>query len=228
MGQKKKLCLYEELMLLALRDEKGTVSGAYIEQAIAGAILAQLLLERRISIADTRRVLVDVDDSSPTGDAILDMCLQTMAQSSRRASLRNWVSRLARAKQLRHQVARKLCERGILRADEGKVLFVFTRKIYPEINPQPEREILDRLYQAIYAEKEVVSPRTSVIISLAKSTGLLAQAFGAGEIRRRRKRIKQIEEGQLAGKATREVIAACQAAVMVAAVMPAVMVTSHH
>ena len=214
MGQKKKLCLYEELMLLALRDEKGTVSGAYIEQAIAGAILAQLLLERRISIADTRRVLVDVDDSSPTGDAILDMCLQTMAQSSRRASLRNWVSRLARTKQLRHQVASQLCQRGILRADEGKVLFVFTRKIYPEINPEPERQIMDRLRDAIFTDTDQVEPRTAVLLSLAKSTGVLKTNFDKKDLKARKERIERIINGEVTGKATKEAIDAMHAAQM--------------
>ena len=31
-----------------------------------------------------------------------------------------------------------LCRRGILRMDEGKVLLLFKRKIYPELDPAPD------------------------------------------------------------------------------------------
>jgi hypothetical protein len=43
------LFLYEEVLLLALRNRTGTTT-AYPEHAIAGAILAELLLSRRITV----------------------------------------------------------------------------------------------------------------------------------------------------------------------------------
>ena len=134
----KALSLYEEILLLALRNEKGTVASGYSEHAVAGAVLAELLLDRRISVDDTGKQLVDLRNTHPTGDPIMDECLETMKAGKRRASLQAWVSRLAGIKGLRHKVARQLCDRGILRADEDKVLFIFTRKIYPEINPVAE------------------------------------------------------------------------------------------
>ena len=47
MAQGKPLFLYEEIMLLALRDEEGTIANGYCEFMVAGAILAELLLDRR-------------------------------------------------------------------------------------------------------------------------------------------------------------------------------------
>ncbi len=43
----KQLFLYEEAMLLALRDEKGTVMTSFPDQVVAGAVLAELLLDGR-------------------------------------------------------------------------------------------------------------------------------------------------------------------------------------
>ena len=224
----KPLCLYEEIMLLALRDEEGTIATGYAEYVVAGAILAELLLERRISVEDTRKQLVAVQNGKPTGDPILDECLESIAGGKRRGSLRTWVSRLAGTRDLRHKVARRLCDRGILRADEDKVLFIFKRRVYPEIDPRPEKKIVDRLRTAIFTDRDQVDPRTVVLISLAKGGDLLDQTFGRKDVKARKKRIEHIVNGELTGKATKEVIAACQTAVMVAAIMPAMMVTTVH
>ena len=44
------LHLHEEVLLLALRNDKGTVAGGVMyQQAVGGAILAELILEGRLS-----------------------------------------------------------------------------------------------------------------------------------------------------------------------------------
>lgn len=221
MNAMKPLYLYEEILLLALRNQKGTFVGTYVEYALTGALLAELLLERRISIEQTGKQLVNVEEAGPVGDPILDEGLERIAKASRRASLQTWVSRLAGIKRLRERVAQQLCHRGILRADEDKILLIFTRKIYPEIDPAPEKEIVERLQAAIFSDTEEVDPRTVVLISLADGVDLLTANLGRKEVRARKKRIEQIINGELTGRATKEVVAACQAAVMAAAIIPA-------
>jgi len=228
MARDKPLFLYEEIMLLALRDEQGTIATGFPEQVLAGAILAELLLDGRISVEDTKKKLVNLVDSRPSGDPIIDECLEKMTTAKRRASLQTWVSRLAGTKNLRHKAAQRLCDRRILRADEDKVLFVFKRRIYPEIDPIPEKKIIDRLRDAIYNDHAKLDPRTVVLVSLANGSDMLRQTFGRKEIKSRKKRIEQIENGELTGKATREVIAACQTALIVAAIMPAMISTTVH
>ena len=78
------LYLYEEILLLALRDEQGTIATGFTEQVVAGAILAELLLDGRISIEDSRKQLVDLQNNNLTGDPIMDECLEKMAASKRR------------------------------------------------------------------------------------------------------------------------------------------------
>jgi len=228
MTKRKQLNLYEEIMLLALRDEEGTIATGYSEHVVAGAILAELLLDQQISIEDTRKQLVDLQNTKPTGDPIIDECLERIVTSKRRRSLQTWISRLAGTKDLRHKVARRLCDRGILRADLDKVLFVFTRQVYPEIDPLPEKKIVERLRTAIFTDRDEVDPRTVMLVSLANGAELLNKTFGRKEVRGRRKRIEQIVNGELTGKATKQVIAACQTALMVAAIMPAMITASIH
>lgn len=78
-----RLYLYEEIMLLALRDQKGTLLTSNAEYAVAGAVLAELLLDRRIAVDGASRGLVDVRDAGPTGDPLLP-------HVNRRRLLRAW------------------------------------------------------------------------------------------------------------------------------------------
>lgn len=228
MMMKGSLFLYEQILLLALRDEEGTiVSGTMYQYAIGAAILAELLLSKRIEVEQSgKKRLVNLISSTPLGEPLLDECLEKIIHAKRRAVLQTWVSRFAGIKDLKHRAAQQLCRRGILRADEDKVLLIFTRKIYPQVNPEPERELIERLRYAILSEVDDIDPRTVVLLSLANSTGLLKMAFNKKELKDRKVRIKQIVNGEITGKAAIEAIQAMQAAVMVACIMPALMTTS--
>ena len=86
MTHTKPLFLYEEIMLLALDNEKGTVATSYLEYAVAGAVLAELLLDSRITVGATRKRLVDLHNTRPTGDPIIDECMEIMKAGKMRGS----------------------------------------------------------------------------------------------------------------------------------------------
>ena len=218
------LFLHEEIMLLALRDEEGTIaSGSMYQYAVSGAIVAELLLNKRIGVDESRKKkLVNLVDSTLIGEPLLDECLGKISSAKRRASLQTWVSRFAGLKNLKHRLAEQLCQRGILRTGEDKVLLIFTRKIYPEVNPEPEQRVINRLREAIFTDTEDVDPRTAVLLSLAHNAGLLKNVFDKKELKRRKDRIKQVINGEMTGKAAKEAIEAMQAAVTVACIMPAI------
>lgn len=225
--QPKPLYLHEEIMLLALRDEKGTVElGSMYGYALGGAILAELLLEGRIAVEEGKKKLVNLVSDQLFGEPVIDECLQKIVTAKRRASPQSWVQRFASLKKLHHRIALGLCDRGILRADEGKVLLIFSRKIYPEINPQPERRLIERLRKVIFGESPRVDSRTTILLSLAKSAGLLNIPFGRRELKQRKERIEQVVNGDLMGKATADAIEAVQAAIMVACIIPAITATT--
>ncbi len=223
MIKKEGLFLHEELTLLALRDDKGTLlSSERYPLAAGGAILAELLLLRRVKVADPKKKLLHMTDIRPVGDPVIDECLKKMREAKRRASIKNWVRRFAQVKRLNHRVAEQLCRRRILRADEEKILRIFTRKIYPEIDPKPEQEIIERLRAAIFSKDREVDPRTTVLLSLAHHTRLLEKIFDKKELKERKERIKQIIAGEMVGRAATEVREAMAAAVMITCIMPAV------
>ncbi len=218
------LFLHEEIMLLALRDEEGTIaSGTMYKYAIGAAVLSELLLNKRIVVEESKKKkFVNLVSSQLFGESLIDQCLEKISNAKRRASLQTWVSRFASVKNLKHRVALQLCERGILRAAEDTILLLFARKIYPEVNPEPEKKLIERLRQAIFTDSRDVDPQTVVLVSLANSTGLLKVVFDKKELKVRKARIEEIINGEITGKAAKEAIEAMQAAVMVCCIMPAI------
>lgn len=215
MHLKNKLFLHEEITLLALRDKEGTFQiGATYDYAIGGAVLAELLLNERVTVEETRgKKLANLISPEPLGDPIIDECLQKVRCAKRRASLQTWVARFARVKRLRLRIGEQMCRRGILRADEDKILWIFTRRVYPEVDPAPERQLIDRMRKAIFTDRQDIDPRTVILISLAKSAGLLPVVFDKKKLRSRKARIERIVNGEVSGTATNEAIEAMRAAI---------------
>jgi len=227
MTHEDQLSLPEEIMLLALRDEEGTIEmGSMYQYAIGGTILAELLMRERIHLDSSKKKLVHLVNAKPLDDPLLDDCLTRIHDSKRAASAQTWVTRFANTKNLKHRLALQLCDRGILKADRDKILLLFTRRIYPEIDPRPENEMIERLRQAIFSEADHLDPRTVVLVSLAHSAGLLPMAFDKKDLKARKDRIERIIQGDALGQAAKEAIEAVQAAVFVACIMPAIITTS--
>lgn len=212
MTDPKRLFLHEELLLLALRDEEGTISAAMYPYALAGAILAELMLHERIRVEDPKKKMVHLLSGSPLGDALLDECLEKIAKAERPDSLADWVERFTAIRHLKDRVAEGLCDRGILRADKGTFLFVFPKVTYPEVDHGPEGKILQRLQAAIFSEAEEIDTRTAVLLSLASCTGMLPTIFDPKELKSRQEHIDRITQGEEVGQAAKEAIDAMQAA----------------
>lgn len=220
--------LHEEVLLIALQDQKGSVdwrAGQFLS-VIAGGILAELLLAKKISFQKDEKKLINTINDSKLGDPVLDLTYQIIKNAKRRKNLNGWVGKLTDIPKLKEIVAKELCKKGILKEEESKVLWLFRVKRYPELNPKPERQLLKRIENAIFSEREKVDLRTTLLISLTYSSNLLAIPFSNKELKQNKKRIKQIINGELVGKATGEVIQAIQTAAMIVAIIPAITVST--
>ena len=227
MRRNERLSLPEEIMLLALHDEKGTVGlESMYGFAVGGAALSELIMRERIRLDESgKKPVVRVVSTESTGYPFLDDCLHRIRDDKKARTLDAWVSKFAQTKRLKHRLAQQLVDRGILRADEDKILLLFTRMVYPEVDPRPEKELLERIRQAIFSTGEV-DPRTAVVISLANQTGLLRLAFGKKRLKERKKRLEQIANGDACTAATKQAIDAMQTAIMVAAIIPTIVVVT--
>ena len=213
--------IYQEYLLLALQDKGGQPQTGMVEYALAGAIIADLFLLGKITLEEKSK-LIDVIDLQKVSDPILNSALHAIHSVKRRANLSNWVSRVARTKNLRRDVALELCKKGILKAERSTILLIFSREVFPEINSVPEKKIIERLRKAIFFDHDRVEPQTAVLIALANSTSLLPFAFDRAELRTRKQRIKRICDGEMIGKAAQDVILSTQAALLATMVIPVI------
>ena len=219
-----KLFLHEEVLLLALSDDKGSIlAGAWYQQAVGGAVLSELLLAERIVIKKHgKKTLIEVSCTDSIGDALADEWLAKMAKSEKEKTLGDWLSKIANTKDLKERVARRLVGLGILEEQEDKVLFFFNRTRYPEADGSPERAICERLYSAIFTDATDVSARDVALLSLVKSADILPKVFEKSELKRRKQRIEDLIAGELTGKATVELIQAMIVVITTACIVPVI------
>jgi hypothetical protein len=227
MNDKPELRLHEEILLLTLKDEKGTPHYAQYSYALGGAMLAELLLEERFILEEKPRkkplksgkkpaYLVAIDNPKPLADPILDECMHRVATSKKPRSPQEWVTRFAQLKDLKRRIAVGLCRKGILREREDRILVLFRRKTYPTLDGAPETRVVDRLQEAVAGDTLNLDARTAVIVALADGTGLLKPVLGKDLVKQRKERIKEIAEGDIVGEATKAAVEAAQAAAIAA------------
>jgi Golgi phosphoprotein 3 len=217
----KKLRLPEEILLLALKDEDGTTySGTSWPYAVAGAVLAELLLEERLRLDEREgKKLLRVANRNPIGDPVVDQVLAKIANAKKSADMTTWLGRVAGMKDLKHQIAEQLALRGVLQVDTHKVMLIFSQRIYPELDPAPELEIMHRVEHAVFSDEPSLDTRTAILVALAHVSGVLNPLFGKKRIAERKQRLDRIAEDRPSAEAARAAIEATQAAM--AAIMAA-------
>ncbi|MCD9623916.1 GOLPH3/VPS74 family protein [Rhabdothermincola salaria] len=210
--------MYEELLLLVLHDEKGTPKGTYANLALAAGVLGELVTEGRLEVADDKKGTVTVADASPTGEAVMDRVLDKIASARRPRPLKSWIDRIADMRGLRDRVAEPLVEQGVLHEESTKVLGLFTRTRYPEADPEPEQELVERLRRAVFGDGATseVDEQTCLVVAVASSAELLPRIFGRKEVAGRKDRIAALAADERLGEATRKAVEQLQAAIVVA------------
>ena len=158
------LPLYEEILLLALDDEKGTTNmGSYHANAMGGAILAELAMCGAIAISKDKKKRVNLRRNVRLDDPILDECLTLVAKAKKPKKASDWVMKFAGLKDLKNRAARQLVTKGVLTEETGSVMKIFKRTIYPEVDGGPEKDLRERMKKAIFTSTTELEARTVVI-----------------------------------------------------------------
>ncbi|KAL3241791.1 Vps74p [Nakaseomyces bracarensis] len=164
------LTLMEEVLLMGLRDREGYLSfwNDSISYALRGCILIELALRNRIRILDAparmrfdiSERLIEVIDSSKTGEVLLDETLQLMV-SDEPLSIANWIDLLSgetwnllkinyQLKQVRERLAKGLVDKGVLRT-EMKNFFLFDMATHPVADTSCKEAIKRRVLSVLVA-----------------------------------------------------------------------------
>ncbi len=208
------LTLPEELLLLALRDKKGTVvssASLALTYGLAGAILLELTILDKIVLEGDKFI---VKDATPTGDDIFDEVLAKIHASKKSRKPSYWVNKLSGIKKLKDRLLDRLVGQGILRRKEHNVLWVIPTKRYPTLSGAPEMKRRELIRTAILHN---VKPdeRTSILICLVNACSLVNEIFEKEERKVAKKRIKEIAKDEAVSKAVSDIVAGIEAAVVI-------------
>ncbi|MCG8604912.1 GPP34 family phosphoprotein [bacterium] len=217
------LSLAEQLMLLALHDEKGSVLTSAMHLGLAGAIVLDLLFKKKVELQGGR---IEILDDRPTGDSSLDHTLELIRQSKRARSPKYWVSKIPnKVRDLDVRVADQLVRKEIVRREGRRILWVFNIDRYPTANAAPESEIRHRIRNVVLhdhaAEDEEIA-----LISLMKACGLVNEVFARPERRAARRKIKEVTEGEAVGQAVSAVVTEMTVAITTAVTAATVAATA--
>lgn len=176
------LLLTEELMLLALDDEKGTIvphAGTSLDFGLAGAVLIELKRAGLIRIENHKVIPADGLSASDqiSGEPLLDTCWQQIRKAHISHTVRYWISRLGgKMHPLRAELIDGLVRKGILEKKAGRVLWLFKSSRYPMVNSAYENRLRARI-RAIVLENHQPDMKEYVLLALIKACSLLPELF---------------------------------------------------
>lgn len=186
------LTLPEEFLLLTLADEGGRFCRIEREaelSAFAGAAMMDLALRDRID-SDPR--FIWLASTEPTGEPTLDPVLATLASDNSHAETAAVLAEvIQQASEIRATALSCLCERGILRQVEGRILWIFPTRRYPVLAGRELREAKLRLLDVLIGDA-VPDARDVCLLALVETTGLLRQIVPPPDVERAERRMAEV------------------------------------
>jgi hypothetical protein len=199
--KKYSLNIAEEIALLSV-NEDGEVhpklKSPKYDIVIASAILMDLALHHRI---DTDMNNVIPDKLEPMGDPILDVVIEDIKEYGSVRPISEWIADLSLKGQFfRDEIVKSVVDLGILKVENKKVLWMFSKRVYPMIDDKEVKEVRARIRDLVFSD-EIPDYKDIVIISLLKNAGILELAFTEGEMKDYEHRIAQIAKMDMIGLA---------------------------
>ena len=222
------LTFAEEILLLSLDDKKGSFLSSVPEQALrtalAGALLMELAVMNRID-TDLHALFVVAPDPTPdptpdttpdtTGDPLLDDVLQRIQTGEADQPAAFWLNEIAwKIDNLRDCVVQGLVEKGVLKIEDRKVLWVFPQRRYPLLDDREVKEVRARLRELLFGN-DIPEYRDAVLVGLVHSCGMVETLFSDQELSQVMPRLTRLAQLDLIGRevdrAIREIMMAMTA-----------------
>ena len=194
----------EELILLMLDEQSGyleMVPGWDFSCVMAGAVLADLALERRVETDLERLYLVD---STPTGDGLLDPTLKDIAASEEKSDAQFWIERNTRhADEIVAATLDRLVARNILTHQTGG-FWGLSRDVsrsgtYPTQANETRGESKARVLSVILND-EIPDPRDAILVALMHTCGGFKLLLEEEDYEERLDRIELVARLDLIGR----------------------------
>jgi len=185
------LNIIEKLILLSLDDEKGNLlsSGPQFNTAIAGAVIAELIILEKLRISEKR---IKVSNTISTGDKVLDYALSEIRKSKKDKKLSHWVFTLAnKAPKTIEIYEQKFIDNKIVYRQESKVLWFFNKTNFPAKDSSLENIFRTELNNIIFKNKPA-ELNNKILIGLIEASNLNKEIYGKKLSKETKRIIKDI------------------------------------
>jgi hypothetical protein len=210
------LTVPEEFLLLTLKDNGGAFIDLPAETRRAGfvgAALMELALQDRLDCDPTQ---VWVVNATPTGSEGLDRVLARLSAPDFIGHSEHLIERMTdMGDAFRDASLKRLCERGVLVAAEGRVLWFLKTRRYPVIDGREIREVKSRLVEVLLHDN-LPDPRDVCLMSLAETCGIIGQIVPEFDLTLARERIAKLARMELIGQNVRRYLQIFQRAMIMA------------
>ena len=169
-----KLSIAESLYLIALDDEEGRILAAAEKTVVPGVIAAcilELYLLKKIKLDGGN---ISVVDTIGTGNGILDNVLKKLQTGPSFLDQINSLS--SKFKDIQEDLNALLAQRGILKKEETKLLWIPLSDRMDNANYAFEQEIRNNL-RAIVFKSAKPSPAFTILFSLIDDCNILDEVF---------------------------------------------------
>ena len=208
----KSLKLSEKLFCLAVNPKKGGIiinASATLNMTLTGTVFVELMKRNLIFI---KKGFIHVASSGITNDEIYEFFLKPVRVRKRGRKIRAWISWFsARGRKIQKLFIRNLVQKGILKLEEKRFLFIPYSKIClsdSELVEDIRKEIEIALLNANQPTEESV-----ILAMMVAKTNLMRRVFPARLQRREANRnLKKLPETQVS-KAVQDAIQMMQASV---------------
>ncbi|REG01460.1 Golgi phosphoprotein 3 GPP34 [Asanoa ferruginea] len=163
------LGLADELFMVGHNEYTGktVINDEMLDAGLAGAALAELILQRRVTVVAGK---LAVDDPRPWGDPVTDVVLREIHSRGSEFVPRAWVEHLR--SNVGEVVAQRVVAAGMVRRDEQRS--GLSRKLtvrYPAVNALTATRPLVRLSYYLQRPSQI-DAQTATLAALVKAAGL--------------------------------------------------------
>jgi hypothetical protein len=210
------LTMLEEVVLLAVDEKTGRVRSTRefgTAYALVGAVFFDLALARKI---DTDTEEIQIVDKLPTGNATLDRVLSRMAARPDLRTVSEWIEEIfIQRDDLEGEALKSLMDRGVLRHEHSKLLWVIDVERFPMVDNKPLQHVKMRLAHAILTD-DIPDTRDIMLVSIADQCGLLSYVLSEVELENRKERIRTLTKLETISRKVADAIHALDKSIRIA------------
>ena len=202
-----------KLILIALDDENGKfiTDTAHLHYGIAGSILLELALQKKIALDEESVVIINRED---TNSPCLNQALHLIDSAEKPGTISHWISLIGLgAEEVKDQTVDHLTRENILRKDAGKILWIIPTTKFPTEDPYLENQVRERLLNIVMNDG-TARMKDFMLLSLIEESDLVHEVFRSKEeYKKAKERLKNLPKDIENAEKTDDNIQAIHAAV---------------